>query len=669
MNIRAVIVFFSWLVIVLCPQLFKTQGYWFTHFETYEFALLILIQIACSLVEMSVFLCVAYCFWNSKGGYRILSGFALGAVAMYVAWIIISSVTSVKFQTFLTPNHLVALSSGTKEFFEWLPRNDLMSMVYAVCVALLICCGALFYLRHIESIRTYVFILVLGSLTNGAIWLWIAGGIDSSSMPPPSRTFAHYLANTSAANLCFVFFRAYERSQLMNNVEEVECITAQPFSVSATGSKRNIVLIVVEALRADILVRDDLKGVMPTVREMGMNGILFKNAYAASSESSYSNVAILTGLHSLKSPWRDSFVGSRPHQLPLYEFLPLDYKVGYFAPHSENWQNVEQVVRTPRIDFYTDGTSNHDQSAFLSKLGFHTSIDVDSSPAAQDGEMVGKFSKWISSLDSTSSFFSRMYFVSSHFPYHQPPESRLLYEEAPFEESEVAKLSFLSYPKERIPRMWRRYLNSLHYVDSLIAELRDDLERAGRLKDTTIIVTGDHGQHFGEHDLVNHANSVFEPGIKVPLIFSSVPGWHASDVEYPVSHIDIAPTILQISGATVPSSFQGHSILFKKGQSGSVSQRKIPIISSIQSLAMQDAFLHYPFKIIFNYQSRDYRAHNLALDPGEQVIMSNESEEIRGLVLEYERFRKRQFWYFSRDLEYQRQCAPPGSSSYSEGAP
>src|SRR5262249_20630080 len=58
-----------------------------------------------------------------------------------------------------------------------------------------------------------------------------------------------------------------------------------------------------------------------------------------------------------------------------------------------------------------------------------------------------------------------------------------------------------------------RYDGGIAYLDSQIGKLLDHLRAAGLYDDTLIIVTADHGEALGEHNLMGHTvTSVFQDG-------------------------------------------------------------------------------------------------------------------------------------------------------------
>ena len=62
------------------------------------------------------------------------------------------------------------------------------------------------------------------------------------------------------------------------------------------------------------------------------------------------------------------------------------------------------------------------------------------------------------------------------------------------------------------------YDNCLAYLDEQLGELFEELERRGELDRTLVVVTSDHGEGLGEHDLFDHGESLYRTEIGVPLL-------------------------------------------------------------------------------------------------------------------------------------------------------
>jgi arylsulfatase A-like enzyme len=71
---------------------------------------------------------------------------------------------------------------------------------------------------------------------------------------------------------------------------------------------------------------------------------------------------------------------------------------------------------------------------------------------------------------------------------------------------------------ELVRRVVSQYDVGLAHADLAVGELVEGLRRAGRWDDTLFVLTSDHGEYFGEHDLVEHSKDVYEPALAVPLV-------------------------------------------------------------------------------------------------------------------------------------------------------
>jgi arylsulfatase A-like enzyme len=95
----------------------------------------------------------------------------------------------------------------------------------------------------------------------------------------------------------------------------------------------------------------------------------------------------------------------------------------------------------------------------------------------------------------------------------------------------------------------RRYSREVEYVDAHIGRLLDGLEQMRSLRNVMVIITSDHGEGLGDHDLLGHIHQIYDSLTRVPLVMAmpwrdsvdSVNGGKVSPGY--VSLIDIAPTI------------------------------------------------------------------------------------------------------------------------------
>ncbi|MEX0326133.1 MAG: sulfatase-like hydrolase/transferase [Puniceicoccaceae bacterium] len=95
-------------------------------------------------------------------------------------------------------------------------------------------------------------------------------------------------------------------------------------------------------------------------------------------------------------------------------------------------------------------------------------------------------------------------------------------------------------------KAWAAHLGLLTLADDIFGKLLDDLERLGLRENTLVIFTSDHGHHLGQHNMFG-INELYEQTVHVPFIARLTDG-HNGIFELPVSHLSIAPTLLELAG-------------------------------------------------------------------------------------------------------------------------
>ncbi|MFQ5749278.1 MAG: sulfatase [Planctomycetota bacterium] len=101
-------------------------------------------------------------------------------------------------------------------------------------------------------------------------------------------------------------------------------------------------------------------------------------------------------------------------------------------------------------------------------------------------------------------------------------------------------------------------LEEVAFVDHCVGEILERVERAER--PTVLLLTGDHGEHFGEHDLMKHANSLYEENLRVPFILWGAGVPRGEILPEPPHLEDVVPTLLSLAGLP-PGEGEGLSVL------------------------------------------------------------------------------------------------------------
>lgn len=102
------------------------------------------------------------------------------------------------------------------------------------------------------------------------------------------------------------------------------------------------------------------------------------------------------------------------------------------------------------------------------------------------------------------------------------------------------------------------YDSTVRHMDSVVKKIVTKLEERGLKNETVIVVTSQHGEMLGEHGEWRHHRHLYTESIKVPLIVR-LPSKAHRDVSSPVEMIDLAPTLLDLTGGRTEGFFdQGH---------------------------------------------------------------------------------------------------------------
>ncbi len=176
-----------------------------------------------------------------------------------------------------------------------------------------------------------------------------------------------------------------------------------------------------------------------------------------------------------------------------------------------------------------------------------------------------------------------------------------------------------------VPLVYRDYLSSLGFVDQKVGEIVDELRRTGRLARTVIILTADHGEGFGEHDVLFHTVSAYEPLVHVPALVIA-PGLPPSRHGGLASHRDVYPTVLGAFGllSTEPHAEDyGRSLLRLRGAPAAELHR-FAVIRSARFSAGKTAFspliaiVDGRHKLVQSFEGNLFELYDLVNDPDER---------------------------------------------------
>lgn len=177
-------------------------------------------------------------------------------------------------------------------------------------------------------------------------------------------------------------------------------------------------------------------------------------------------------------------------------------------------------------------------------------------------------------------FFLAVGFVNPHSPPTAPKKFFDLYNAAEMElpadfgtkpkapegfpEISISKTnSDLFIGRESTPElareMKRAYYASTGFMDAQVGRVMEALEQNGLQQNTIVVFFGDHGYHLSEKGKWSKAYSLYELGLRVPLLIA-VPKGAAQHSTQIVQLLDLYPTLAELCGLPKPASVEGQSL-------------------------------------------------------------------------------------------------------------
>ena len=303
-----------------------------------------------------------------------------------------------------------------------------------------------------------------------------------------------------------------------------------------------VILIVVDAMRPDHLTPyGSARDTTPNLKKLADDGVLLTNYFVNGNWTRPSTASLLTGLppaaHGVE----------RDQDKLADEFVTL--------------AELLREVGVPTGAVVGNGNAG---SAFGLGRGFSFYADTvkhwSGLPSAdQVVELAVPFVK----KHAQEPFFLLLFFVDPHDPYHAPPPYEDMYvsdPSVPLVRSPHWELGRYSAPE--VERMQAAYDGALRYTDSALGRFIDTLRELGIYNRSTIMVTADHGEAFGEHGAFLHGHHLYDEIARAPLIIRS-PNMSTRGAynHFLFQTIDLMPTLVRYLGGTVPKGLPGADIM------------------------------------------------------------------------------------------------------------
>ena len=322
---------------------------------------------------------------------------------------------------------------------------------------------------------------------------------------------------------------------------------------------------------------------MPRLSAEAAHGVVFENHYAPVGWTSYSLISILQAIH---PPMRRYSKGTfslptMPGVSMADSFKRRGYKTVFLAAGDPHWANKEWI-EDGAFDVVRTGTELGPEQ--------HTSWGV------RDQYLFEALGDVMREEDGRP-FFIVAWTEQTHHPYRISGD-------------------------EEIDDDRQRYLRNIQEVDGLLGGVFAQLRQSGLAEETLVVVTGDHGEGFGDlHGTSGHGFTVFEEEVRVPLLIWNPrlfpTGRRVSTIG---SQLDLAPTLFDLMGIPAPAGWHGRSLF---------ASERVPRVYFFAAahgeylLGVRDE----DWKYIVDVRRGSQALYNLRADPQEQTDLAPRQRE------------------------------------------
>lgn len=308
-----------------------------------------------------------------------------------------------------------------------------------------------------------------------------------------------------------------------------------------SNSFPNIVFIVLDCWRSDMLNPE----VSPNIWKFTQKSQNFTNHISGGNATRFGLFSLYYGLYG--SYWH-SFLEARKPPVLIETLRKHNYSMLNMASASLSSPEFRQTVFSSVLESTKDDFPSTSQ-------------------AGRDSQMVDAAISFLNNQSNERPFFVSMFLDGTHAPFT-------------FDE-QFAKFQpytqFFKYldldDRDKVTGMFNRYRNSIVAADHTVGRFLDHLAQSGRLENTWVFVTGDHGEEFYEKGYWGHNGAFTREQVQVPMVVY-IPGKEPSVQGKLTGHVDVAATLMEeVFGVqNAPTDYSlGQSLFEKSGANYQVS--------------------------------------------------------------------------------------------------
>jgi len=357
------------------------------------------------------------------------------------------------------------------------------------------------------------------------------------------------------------------RLRLMNLTRRslLKSIASAPLVQGAAQKKPNVLVIVCDEWRAQATSYNGDPNVRtPVLDRFAGESVNFENAVSGCPVCCPARASMMTGQYPLTNGVFINDVELKPNSATLAElFAKSGYHTGYIgkwhlygSPDGNYGRRLAYIPQDHRLGFqyWKACECSHDYNHSLYYSGedptprYWPGYDADS----QTEDACHFIEEQAKAQDPFLLFLS---LGPPHFPYETAPgKYREIYTNLPIR----LRPNVPSSQSEQAKKILRGYYAHMAALDNCLERLLATLARNGIADDTIVVFTSDHGDMMLSQGLTTKLYP-WDESIRIPFLIRYPRKWRTQGhvVHTPVSLLDLMPTLLALSGQTIPDAVQG----------------------------------------------------------------------------------------------------------------
>ncbi len=402
------------------------------------------------------------------------------------------------------------------------------------------------------------------------------------------------------------------------------------------NSPSNVLLLVVDSLRYDAVFGDDSYDT-PTMERLAEQGVHFSNCYSQGISTAPAMTAMLTGRYPLEYGGHWYLEENQPTFAE--EFKENGYTTGaiHSNPNVSRLRNFDKGFDTFEeniLPIEAEGLLERAPDDLLRYANKFVRI-LKRTPYMPSPRVNRRLTDWITA--TSKPWFLWTQYMDVHGPYL--PGGDFSYRNK-FRAERLWRKAAVNSPEaiteEEHKELLENYRKEVEYFDAELGAFLSGLRERSELEDTVVIVVGDHGDEFYEHDQYGHSNLPYDELTHVPLVISFP---EEADFDQPqeiddlVRCVDILPTVLDYVDATLTDEMDerlvGESLL------PTIRDGEDPTFDTIVTekemrgeTNLRFGFRTDQWKFLYDGKKDDELLYNLRADSDEKNDVSSENPEV-----------------------------------------